>query len=117
MEAAMAKPFYEQLAGPPVCGRRADTVLGTWGVVPAEIAAEMRVMKVDLADTWHDRNVRRPVIELRRKTQWLLVLSGLLSIGFGIILVGQPDTGAPTFAWVIGWFAALAGCINVSLAV
>ena len=57
-------------------------------------------------------------IELRREMEgeWLLGLSGLLSIAFGLFVLTQPDTGARAVVWSIGWFALLAGCLHVGLA-
>src|SRR5258708_297316 len=50
-------------------------------------------------------------IALRRVLQheWLLILSGVLSIAFGIILMTQPGAGALAVAWIIGWYAILFG--------
>jgi uncharacterized membrane protein HdeD (DUF308 family) len=57
-------------------------------------------------------------IEMRREMEgeWLLGLSGLLSIAFGLFVLTQPDTGARAVVWSIGWFALLAGCLHVRLA-
>jgi uncharacterized membrane protein HdeD (DUF308 family) len=57
-------------------------------------------------------------IQLRKEIEgeWLLVLSGLLSIAFGVILIAQPGAGALALVWIIGWFALLAGCIYIALA-
>jgi uncharacterized membrane protein HdeD (DUF308 family) len=57
-------------------------------------------------------------IELRKEVQgeWLLVLNGLLSIAFGIIMFAQPGAGALALVWIIGWFAVVAGCIYIALA-
>jgi uncharacterized membrane protein HdeD (DUF308 family) len=57
-------------------------------------------------------------IKLRKEIEgeWLLILCGLLSIAFGIILVAQPGTGALAVIWLIGTFAILEGCIFAALA-
>ncbi len=57
-------------------------------------------------------------IQLRKEIEgeWLLVLSGLLSIAFGVIMIAQPGAGALALVWMIGWFALLAGCIYIALA-
>jgi uncharacterized membrane protein HdeD (DUF308 family) len=57
-------------------------------------------------------------IRLRREIEgeWLLGLSGLLSIAFGIALIVRPGAGALAVVWLIGWFAILAGCVYVALA-
>jgi uncharacterized membrane protein HdeD (DUF308 family) len=48
--------------------------------------------------------------------EWLLVLSGALSIAFGVILMVQPGTGALAFVWMIAWYAIFFGCLYVGLA-
>jgi uncharacterized membrane protein HdeD (DUF308 family) len=57
-------------------------------------------------------------IRLRKEIEgeWLLILSGLLSVAFGIALIVQPGTGALALVWLIAWFAILAGCIYIALA-
>jgi len=50
-------------------------------------------------------------IALRKEIQgeWMLMLSGLINILFGVILVAQPASGALALIWVIGFFAILSG--------
>jgi uncharacterized membrane protein HdeD (DUF308 family) len=57
-------------------------------------------------------------IQLRKEIEgeWLLVLSGLLSIAFGGILLARPGIGALAVVWLIGWYAILAGGLYVALA-
>jgi uncharacterized membrane protein HdeD (DUF308 family) len=57
-------------------------------------------------------------IQLRREIdgEWLLILSGLLSIVFGIFLFAQPDAGALAVVYTIGIFAILIGCLYVVFA-
>jgi len=57
-------------------------------------------------------------IALRRVLQheWLLILSGVLSIAFGIILMTQPGAGALAVDWIIGWYAILFGCLYIAFA-
>ena len=57
-------------------------------------------------------------IQLRKEIEgeWLLALSGVLSIAFGVILFAQPGAGALAVVWLIGWFAILAGCVYIGLA-
>jgi uncharacterized membrane protein HdeD (DUF308 family) len=47
---------------------------------------------------------------------WLLVLSGVLSIAFGVILFAQPGAGALAVVWVIASYAVLFGCLFIALA-
>jgi uncharacterized membrane protein HdeD (DUF308 family) len=57
-------------------------------------------------------------IRLRKEIEgeWLLALSGVLSIAFGVIMFAQPGAGALAVVWLIGWFAILAGCVYIGLA-
>jgi uncharacterized membrane protein HdeD (DUF308 family) len=57
-------------------------------------------------------------IALRKVLQheWLLVLNGVLSIAFGVVLFAQPGTGALAFVWMIAWCAIFFGCLYVALA-
>jgi uncharacterized membrane protein HdeD (DUF308 family) len=48
--------------------------------------------------------------------EWLLILNGLLSIAFGVIVMAQPGTGALALSWMIGWYAILFGCLFIALA-
>jgi len=54
----------------------------------------------------------RKVIE----NEWWLVLSGLLSIAFGVIMFAHPGAGALALVWIIAWYAILFGCLFVALA-
>lgn len=56
-------------------------------------------------------------IRLRKEIQgeWLLTLSGMLSVAFGVITFSKPDAGALALVWLISWFAILAGCLYVAL--
>jgi uncharacterized membrane protein HdeD (DUF308 family) len=57
-------------------------------------------------------------IRLRKEIEgeWLLALSGVLSVAFGVIMFAQPGAGALAVVWLIGWFAILAGCVYIGLA-
>jgi uncharacterized membrane protein HdeD (DUF308 family) len=48
--------------------------------------------------------------------EWLLILSGVLSIAFGVILIAQPGAGALALVLTIAWYAILFGCLTVALA-
>jgi uncharacterized membrane protein HdeD (DUF308 family) len=48
--------------------------------------------------------------------EWLLVLDGILSVGFGIVLIAQPVAGALAVLWMIGVYAIAYGAMLVVLA-
>jgi uncharacterized membrane protein HdeD (DUF308 family) len=48
--------------------------------------------------------------------EWLLILNGVLSVAFGVILLTQPGTGALAFVWMIAWYAIFFGCLYIALA-
>lgn len=56
-------------------------------------------------------------IRLRKEidNEWMLILHGVLTVLFGIILVAMPGTGALALIWVIGAYAVAAGVIMVAL--
>jgi uncharacterized membrane protein HdeD (DUF308 family) len=57
-------------------------------------------------------------IQLRKEieVEWMLALTGLLSVALGVALFARPSTGALAVVWLIGSFAILVGCIYISLA-
>jgi uncharacterized membrane protein HdeD (DUF308 family) len=57
-------------------------------------------------------------IRLRKEIndEWLLLLSGVLSVLFGILLVFQPGAGALALIWVIGSYAIAFGVLLLVLA-
>jgi uncharacterized membrane protein HdeD (DUF308 family) len=57
-------------------------------------------------------------IRLRReiKGEWLLILGGLMSVAFGVVLMAQPGAGALALIWLIGGYAILFGMVLVILA-
>ena len=57
-------------------------------------------------------------IRLRKeiKGEWLLILGGLLSVVFGVILVAQPGVGALAVLWLIAAYAVAFGILLVILA-
>lgn len=52
-------------------------------------------------------------IQFRRvlKHEWMLVVSGLLSVVFGILLIAMPAAGALTLVWLIGAYAIVFGIL------
>ena len=50
-------------------------------------------------------------VELRHviPNEWSLLLSGLLSVLFGVLLLVQPGGGALAVVWVVGFYAVLFG--------
>jgi uncharacterized membrane protein HdeD (DUF308 family) len=57
-------------------------------------------------------------IRLRREIrgEWLLVLAGVASVVFGVILMVRPGAGALALLWLIGSYAILFGLLVVGLA-
>jgi uncharacterized membrane protein HdeD (DUF308 family) len=57
-------------------------------------------------------------IELRRviEGEWLMVLSGILSVVLGVLLVAFPGAGALGLAWLIGIYAFFFGLLLIALA-
>ena len=57
-------------------------------------------------------------VQLRKmiENEWLLVLSGLLSIAFGALLIAWPSTGALAIIWTIAWYTVFFGCLLIGLA-
>jgi uncharacterized membrane protein HdeD (DUF308 family) len=56
-------------------------------------------------------------IRLRReiKGEWLLILNGLLSVAFGVVIAIAPGAGVVTLVWLIGMYAIIFGVILVAL--
>ena len=57
-------------------------------------------------------------IELRKviQNEWWLILSGVLSIAFGVLMVLRPGAGAVAVIWTIAWYAIVFGCLLIGLA-
>ena len=57
-------------------------------------------------------------IRLRKeiKGEWLMILSGLVSVAFGVLLFLQPGAGALSVAWIIAAYAFIFGVLMVLLA-
>jgi uncharacterized membrane protein HdeD (DUF308 family) len=54
-------------------------------------------------------------IKLRKEIQgeWLLILNGVISVLFGLVLLWRPMTGAVALIYVIGIYAIVLGVIYV----
>jgi uncharacterized membrane protein HdeD (DUF308 family) len=57
-------------------------------------------------------------IRLRKEIEgeWLLILSGLASVLFGVLLMAQPGAGALALLWLIATFAVVFGILLLILA-
>jgi uncharacterized membrane protein HdeD (DUF308 family) len=57
-------------------------------------------------------------IQLRKEisNEWMLILGGILSILFGVVLIVNPTAGALAMIWVIGAYALVFGLIMIVLA-
>jgi len=57
-------------------------------------------------------------IRLRKEieNEWMLILHGILTALFGLVLMAMPITGAVALVWVIGAYAIAAGVIMSALA-
>jgi uncharacterized membrane protein HdeD (DUF308 family) len=58
-------------------------------------------------------------IKLRKEItgEWMLALSGLLSVAFGVLVMAFPGAGAVGIAWVLGAYAMATGVILVALGI
>jgi uncharacterized membrane protein HdeD (DUF308 family) len=56
-------------------------------------------------------------VEMRKaiENEWLLVIGGLLSVLFGILLIWRPIAGVLTLTWLFGFYALMYGVIMLSL--
>ncbi|MCX7564991.1 HdeD family acid-resistance protein [Sulfitobacter sp. F26169L] len=57
-------------------------------------------------------------IQLRKKIEgeWIMVLSGVLSIVFGVAIIALPHAGLVSIAWLIGFWAIAFGILFIMLA-
>ena len=75
------------------------TLIAAWSIVSGifEIITAVRI---------------RTIIE----NEWLMILSGVVSIIFGILLIAQPSAGAISIVWLLGGYALLFGILTLMLA-
>jgi uncharacterized membrane protein HdeD (DUF308 family) len=76
------------------------TFIGAWALITGafEIIAAVRLRKVITGE-------------------WMLALSGIMSIVFGIFVFLFPGAGAVGIAWILGAYSAGAGIVLIALAV
>ena len=74
--------------------------IGAWAIVTGlfEVVAAIRLRKVI-------------------KGEWLLALSGVLSVAFGVLVFAFPGAGAVGISWILGIYTAAAGMVLVALAI
>ena len=74
--------------------------IGAWAIITGvfEIVAAIRLRQVITGE-------------------WMLVLSGIVSILFGVLVFAFPLAGAVGISWVLGVYATIAGIILISLGV
>jgi uncharacterized membrane protein HdeD (DUF308 family) len=75
-------------------------VIGAWAIVTGlfEIAAAIKLRKEITGE-------------------WMLALSGLLSVAFGVLVFAFPGAGAVGIAWVLGAYAMAGGIILIALGI
>jgi uncharacterized membrane protein HdeD (DUF308 family) len=56
-------------------------------------------------------------VQLRKviANEWLMILSGIVSIVFGVLLIVQPGPGALSIVWLLGAYALLFGILTLML--
>src|ERR671936_1612104 len=54
-------------------------------------------------------------VKLRReiKGEWLLILMGLISVIFAVLLLWNPIAGAAAVIWLIAWYAVVLGILGI----
>ena len=57
-------------------------------------------------------------IKLRQQlsNEWMLMLSGALSVAFGVLVIAMPNAGALSIIWLIGIYAILFGITMLAVA-
>jgi uncharacterized membrane protein HdeD (DUF308 family) len=85
-------------ARPETTGLALVYVAGFWAIVTGllEIVAAIRLRQVISGE-------------------WMMGLSGVLSIIFGILVVAQPSSGATALVYLFGFYAILAGATQIGL--
>lgn len=83
--------------------------VGTAGVLLVFIA--VWAVALGILQIWGAIKLRKEI-----EGEWLLILSGAISIIFGLVLVMQPLAGAVAVAWMIATFAIIFGVDHIVLA-
>src|SRR5436190_16865535 len=54
-------------------------------------------------------------VKLRReiKGEWFLILMGLISIAFAVMLLWNPVAGAAALIWLLAWYAVIFGVLGI----
>lgn len=97
-----------------VLGIAAGIIAFVWPLATAEILVLLIgawAVAIGIMQLWG-------AIQLRKEIdgEWLLILSGAVSILFGLILMFQPLAGALAVVWMIGTFAIAFGIVHIMLA-
>jgi uncharacterized membrane protein HdeD (DUF308 family) len=62
------------------------------------------------------RTAKRPIYAAEPSlTAWWLILGGVLSIAFGVVLIGWPNTGALALIWTLAGYAVFFGSMLIGL--
>ncbi len=107
-------------------GKTSRWWLGLVGIVSGVLAFAMPVAVADLLvlfiaswaivigamELWGAIKLRKEV-----DGEWILALSGVMAIAFGVALIVWPLVGALALVWLVGWFAILLGFAYLCLAV
>ncbi len=48
--------------------------------------------------------------------EWLLILGGVISLLFGLLVFARPGAGALAIVWLIGFYAIVLGVVHIALA-
>lgn len=58
-------------------------------------------------------------VRLRKhiRHEWLLVLAGIVSLAFGVLVLVYPGFGAFALVWIVSFYALLSGVLLLSLAI
>ena len=84
------------------------------GPGPAAEGTTVRLFRVEAAEE-EIADLRRRIAGREIRGEWLLALSGGLSMLFGILLIIWPGAGALTLVVLIGAYAVVFGCVLVGL--